>query len=139
MLKAKRIYFDDEGQDVLLWYLDPSGVVIGANAKEYACNGFIVWGLNDLRPGDYLHYTCPRLGSKVQTMCHPIARIDETIAASYIGSVHDTVDHINTNWQLMGLDKIMHNLLIELNTRNRSLVVAALQKARRQTRKITQQ
>lgn len=82
----KKIYFEDDGQDVLWWLIDDQGIVQACNLQEAIWKGLEVImtersaNLDDVQPGDHLVFIFKN--GKPGTFIHAVEKVKELSAAA---------------------------------------------------------
>lgn len=81
----QKIYFEDDGQDVLWWLIDDHGIVQACDMQEWMWKGTEVFmtdrsiNLDDIRPGD--HLVCKFKDGKGGTFIHDVEKVEDLTAA----------------------------------------------------------
>lgn len=79
----KKIYFEDEGQDVLWWIIDDKGIVKACDMQEWVWKGTEVLSteydcnLNNIEPGDRL--VCKFPDGVCGKFQHTIEKVEDNV------------------------------------------------------------
>jgi hypothetical protein len=84
-MAMKKIYFEDDFQDVLWWLIDDQGIVQACDMQGWVWEGTEVFmtdrsiNLDDIQPGD--HLVCKFKDGKGGTFIHAVEKVKELTAA----------------------------------------------------------